>query len=255
MVKYKALTTIYIKQFYKYPIPLFIKLIYVPVEAFIYIFLWNYLGKSSSVDINYMIIYYILIGLIKSAYPFRHISINIQRDVMEGSISNVLVRPYPYILPEIERYTAWIFLYSFIFIPAIIFVIIVRNVSVYYAILFVLSFAIGNMIQFLVWYNVGLIALKIERIRGVLLGVSALMSFTSGSLVPLFLLPQWMEQVTYLFPFRYYMYFPLQTMLGEISMSDYMVSLALSFVWCVILWGLSAVQLRSGMSKLQANCA
>lgn len=255
MVKYKALATVYFKQFCKYPIPLFLKLVYVPVEAFIYTFLWSFLGTSSSVDISYMILYYVVIGLIKSAYPFRHISVRIQSDVMDGSISNALVRPYPYILPELARYTAWTVVYSVVFIPAIIVVVWVRNVSVICALSFVFAFFIGNIIQFLVWYNVGLCALKIERIRGVLLAVSAIMAFTSGSLIPLNLLPKWMEQVTYFFPFRYYMYFPLQSMLGEVTVNEYITSILLSLVWCFLLWGLSVVQLQSGMKKLQVNCA
>lgn len=254
MDKYKVLSLMYVKQFYKYPIPLFIKLINVPAEIFIYIFLWVSLGKARQLDINYMITYYIMVGLLKNAYPFRHISLNIEQDVIEGSILNHLIRPYPYILPEICKYSAWTCLYSIVFLPFIVFVSIYKHVLLYSVLLFAISLIVGNIIQFLIWYNVGLLALRIERIRGIIVGVSALMAFTSGSLLPLNLFPGWMEQITYFLPFRYFIYFPLETILGNESISSYVISLGISMVWCFLLLGLSKVLWKNGMKNVRINC-
>jgi ABC-2 type transport system permease protein len=253
MDKYKLLTGIYLKVYRKYPIGLFLKLIYLPVQMLMYIFLWLNISKSNVIDIKYLITYYLLTSLLLYAYPYTHIANNIENDVIEGGISNYLVRPISYINPILCQFTAWICLYSIIFIPAIIFVYFFRGFTFIQIGLFLLSAVIGLSVEFMLWYNVGLISFFIERIRGVMTTVIALRMFVSGSLIPLSFFPKSIRNLTYLFPFRFYIYVPVNSLLGEMDHNEILANLIIGVVWLILFIFLSKLLWNKGIKKMQVN--
>lgn len=253
MVKYSVLIKIYLKNYCKYPIRLFLKLIYLPVQMMMYLFLWNTIGKSYHLDIKYMIAYYLIIGLMTNAYPFRHIALDVEEDVVEGSIANCLVRPYSYIVPAFTKYISWSLIYSIVFIPAIIFVTFFKGITATQVLFFIIATVIGKIIEFMLWYNIGLVALSIERIRGVIITVGAVMTFMSGNMIPLSFFPKWFENITYIFPFRMYVYFPTDILLSERSIHYFLFNILIALLWFVLLILLSKILWKKGVSRLQGN--
>lgn len=192
-------------------------------------------------------------GLLINAYPFRHISLDIENDVLEGSIANCLVRPYSYVVPALSKYIAWSLIYSVIFIPALIFVILYKGISAINIFYFIIATVTGKLIEFMLWYNIGLIALSVERIRGVIAAISALMIFMSGSLIPISFFPEWFSYITYFFPFRLYVYFPIDILLSERSIQYFLLNVAMGLLWFVIFIILSKFLWNRGIRKLQGN--
>ncbi len=253
MVKYRILIRIYLKNYCQYPMRLFLKLIYLPVQMMMYLFLWINIGKSHNLDIKYMIAYYLIIGLLTNAYPFRHIALDVEEDVVEGSIANCLVRPYSYIVPAFSKYTAWSLIYSIVFIPTIIFVTFFRGVTAVQVLYFIIATIIGKSIEFMLWYNIGLVALFIERIRGVIITVGAVMTFMSGNIIPLSFFPKWFENITYFFPFRMYVYFPTDILLSERSIHYFLFNIFIALLWLILLIILSKILWKRGIGRLQGN--
>lgn len=253
MDKYKLLIEVYLKSYRKYPIGLFLKLIYLPIQMLMYIFLWLNISKSNEIDFKYLITYYLLTSLLQYAYPFTHIANKIENDVIDGGVANYLVRPISHINPVLCQYIAWMCLYSIVFVPAIIFVYFFRGFALIQIGLFLLSAVIGLSIEFMLWYNVGLIAFFIERIRGVITTVIALRIFISGSLIPLSFFPKTIRNLTYLFPFRFYIYVPVNSLLGEVKPNEILLNLIIGVGWIIILILLSKLLWNKGTEKMQAN--
>ncbi len=117
------------KMYRKYPMELFLKLVYLPVQMLMYIFLWKALLKYSGVQLSYMVCYYLFVVLLVYAFPFMHIATDIQKDVEQGIMANFLVRPVQYVVPVISRFVAWMVCYLVILVPAVLFTVIYREIS------------------------------------------------------------------------------------------------------------------------------
>ncbi|MDD4113046.1 MAG: ABC-2 family transporter protein [Herbinix sp.] len=253
MDKYLVLIKIYFKAYKKYPAGIFLKLIYIPVQMLMYIFLWLYISKVNDVDLKYIISYYLLTNLLIYAYPFLHISNDIMKDVIEGGLTNYLVRPVNYIHHVFAKYIAWMFIYAIIFIPCIIFIYIFNDVSLVQIINFICFAVVGSMIEFMVWYIVGLTSFFIERIKGVITTIYAIRLFVSGSIIPLSFLPRIFHNATYFFPFRFYIYEPVNTLLSNMSLKNIHINLMMAFIWLISLIILSSILWKLGLKRVQSN--
>lgn len=253
MDKYMVLIKIYMKKYTKYPMELFLKLIYLPVQMLLYIFLWKELLKYSEIELSYMICYYLFAILLGYAFPFIHIATDIQKDVEEGTIANFLVRPVQYVIPIISRFVAWMVCYSGIFVLAVLFAFFYRGVSLKSLLTFLIYLVFGTAIEFLIWYNLGLLALKTERIRGVLITFRAFKSLVSGSLIPISLFPSALRIVTEFLPMKFYIYTPVNALLEQETTKNFMCNLIMAMIWIAVLIGIAILQWNNGLKKLQAN--
>src|SRR5574344_1335868 len=93
MAKYGLLIKTYIKMYLQYPMGLFLKIIYLPIQMLMYIFLWKMISQYSDINLKYMVCYYLFSILLGYAFPFVHIASDIQNDVFDGRILNSLIRP------------------------------------------------------------------------------------------------------------------------------------------------------------------
>lgn len=250
---YGVLTRIYIKVYSKYPAGLFLKLVYLPVQMLMYVFLWFTMSGAYDVDMKYVVTYYLLTNLLVYAYPYVHIANDIEYDVMEGGISNYLVRPIHYSNPILCKYVAWMCLYSIIFVPAILFVYFYKGFTLVQIGLFLLSAVIGMGVEFMFWYNVGLISFRMESIRGVITAMIALRMFVSGSMIPLSFFPKVVREMTYFFPFRFYVYVPVNSLLGEMGRREIVINLIAGGAWLVGLILLSKVLWNQGVRRVEGN--
>lgn len=251
--KYLFLTKTYLKSYLRYPMNIFVKLIYLPVQMLMYVFLWLNISRGSDVDYKYLICYYLITALLGYAYPFRHVAVDIQTDVLDGGVANYLVRPVAYIVPAISKYCAWMCVYSVVFIPAVVFTALYRAVSIRQLLCFVLLAVLGMLVQFFLWYAIGLTSFFTEKITGIMLLISALSAFASGSIIPLFYFGQGVESITRFLPFRYYIYVPVNALLGTPSVPELLTDIAGSVCWILVLVFASGLMWSRGVRKLQMN--
>ncbi len=251
--RFVYLTKIYISYYRKYPLGLFLKLVYLPLQMMMYVFLWLAISENASIDMNYIFFYYLYATLLSYAFPFIHISRDIQEDVISGRIVNFLVRPIRYSTPIISKYTAWLICYSIVYIPVIFLSVIFYKISILCLLKFLALVMLGSVIEFLLWYNVGLLSLKTEKIRGVIIAVSAFRQFASGALIPLSFFSSKIQSVLNLLPFRLYIFTPINTLLHNPSNENFYTILLLCFFWLAVLSVFSIFQWNKGMQSIQIN--
>ncbi|WP_024468988.1 ABC-2 family transporter protein [Treponema pedis] len=200
-----------------------------------------------------MISYYLITTLLINAYPFRHIALQIEEDVINGTIANYLIRPCDYSVYMFSKYLAWNLIYLIIFIPALIFVYFYNRIAMVNIIYFVFAVLLTKFIEFMTWYNIGLISLFIEKIKGIIITISAFMLFLSGNLIPLIFFPKWLENITLFFPFRIYIYFPASILLNKYDADYFLYNILQSLLWGFCFIVLSKLLWNSGMKKLETN--
>lgn len=168
-------------------------------------------------------------------------------------MANFLVRPVQYVVPVISRFVAWMVCYLVILVPAVLFTVIYREISLQNFMSFFIYLVLGIGIEFLLWYNLGLLALKLERIRGVLITFRAFKSLVSGALIPLSMFPPMFRTVTEFLPMKFYIYTPVNTLLNGGNMEELAGNMVLALTWILVLTAAAAWQWNSGLKRLQAN--
>lgn len=72
----------------------------------------------------------------------------------------------------------------------------------------------------------------------------------SGAIVPLWLLPDWLQTAARLLPFQAGVYIPMQIYLGEVSWNEAFLSLGFQLVWILILFLLSQWLWKKGVRQI-----
>ena len=253
MDKYIILTKIYLKEYRVHKVSVFFKLVELPLQLILYLFLWKFIARTSPVDYSYMVLYYLLTGLLSLSYPFLSIALDIQDDILEGGIANALVRPYIYVMPYFCKYIAWMCIYSVVYIPVVLYLLVFHNITLIQVLLFVVSSALGMLIEFLTWFAIGLLSFYFGRIRGAVRIIAAVKAIVSGSLIPLSLMPVSLQTLTKLFPFRFFTYIPVSNLLEAAKVSASLLSIASALLWIGALSALSCLLWYYEKRNLQAS--
>jgi ABC-2 type transport system permease protein len=243
----------YLKAYLKYPISVFFKLIELPIQMFLYIFLWYFISLQSNLDYEYMVLYYLVTGLLTLAYSFVHISADIEDDILGGRIFNCLIRPYRYITPLISKYLAAMAVYSLVFIPVILLILLWGKSSCSSILFFILCSITGMLVEFFIWYTIGLLALYIDKIRGLIRIIAALRVIVSGSLVPLSMLPKALYNLFMILPFQCYIYTPVSVLTNPFNINENMRFLTINVIWLVTLIIISHYVFMFGLRKLKSS--
>lgn len=253
MDNYLTYINVYLKYHKKYPFGLFIKLVHFPVQMLLSIFLWIAISTSGDLDLNYMILYYMLVNLLAYAYPFAQIAKDVQEYIMDGTIYNYLVRPIKLIVPLFSKYLSWMIIYSVVFIPALVVVVFVHQISVVQILLFILFAILGMFIEFLIWFNIGLIAFFLGRVQGIITATLALRVFLSGTLLPLSFFPSLVQKIAFYLPYRFYIFTPVDHTLSNNGLAAILIDIGLSFLWIFILLLLNKFLWDKGKVKMQTH--
>lgn len=249
--KYWLLIKIYLKEYKVHKLTVFFKLIELPFQMLMYLFLWAFIARTSQVDYSYMVLYYLLTGLISLSYPFLRISLEIQGDIMEGGIANAMVRPYPYLMPYLCKYIAWMCIYSVVYLPVILYLLLFQKQSIIGVVFFVISSVLGMLVEFMTWFAIGLLALYFGTIRGAIRIIAAIKAIVSGSLIPLYLMPKLLQNFTAIFPFRFFVYVPVNNLLHQVSIQEQVASIGYALLWIAFLGMIAELLWICGKKRMQ----
>jgi len=74
----------------------------------------------------------------------------------------------------------------------------------------------------------------------------------SGRLVPLTLMPEWVQTLAWFLPFQWTFYFPIQTLVGEYSDGELLRGLAMQALWTAIGIGVFSLVWRHAIRRYSA---
>lgn len=253
--RYWTLYASYLRQYIRYPVTVFFKLIELPVQMLLYLFLWSYIARETAFDLEYMVFYYFVTGLLGLAYPFAYLAAEIEEGILEGVIFNYLVRPYHYILPKLSSYMESMSVYAIVFVPSVFLIWMNKKTDAVSILLFALCWLVGTLVEFFLWYTIGLLAMSQEHIRGFIRTLVAFKVIVSGSLFPLVLMPAAVGKIFLLLPFQCYIYAPANVLLEGYSPVEACHVLMKSVLWLGTLIVLSQWLYVRGLRRLKGSMA
>ncbi len=171
-----------------------------------------------------MVTYY-LVMLCLTNLMISHVMWDIATEIREGRFSIYLTRPMSYMAYQYAGSLSWRMMRGVLFIPILgvcmlLFWRFLRWEGYHLGWTFWAAVVGGHLLSFLVSYAIGLLALFFTEVRSIYMFYYMPMSFLSGEIVPLALLPGWAESAARLLPFRYTLAFAAEIFMNRLSPAE-----------------------------------
>lgn len=227
------------------------------LQIFISCAIWKVLyGTNQNInDITYSMV---VTNFVLSQGLSKAFSVNdfaIQQKINDGTICNEFLKPVDYIISILATNLGEI-LFNLIvfFLPTVlitsIFIGILPPSGLINSLLFLLSIILGFIILWLISSIVQMSSFwiinvwSISTIKNVIIGV------LSGSLLPLWFMPESVLQIINYTPFDSIYFIPIEIYLGTISLYEIMGCYVRQVIWIIILYSLSRIMWEFGKKRL-----
>ncbi|MCU0482286.1 MAG: ABC-2 family transporter protein [Anaerolineae bacterium] len=227
----------------QYPLALLIWMTEKVLEPIIYLAVWTSVAASQGGEVNGFGVadfaaYYIALLLVGHLTQNWHVW-TIEWYVTTGEMSKFLVRPIHPIHDSITN--DWIFkgLMMVIIIPTMFILTWLFAPSLQFqftnVLLFIPTICLAGALGFIGGWIVGLSSFWTIRNGTIIQMYFLLVLFFSGRIAPLELLPPLMQQIAYLLPFRWFVSFPIEVLLGWIPTDQIIIGMGIQLVWIIAL--------------------
>ena len=246
-----------IKKEFAYPIKLVTEILLMIIDIFIFYSIWKsiYGGENIFGNINYeQIITYIILARILYQMMAWGQNLSISKVIRNGDITMELIRPlsfqfFQYIL-KIGQFIKDILV---IIIPGIIigmFIGLKAPVSSLNMMLFVLSVFGAITIIFMVDFIVACVTFYTVSSWGLQVFKQAMFAFFSGSLIPITLMPDVLQKIVNVLPFKSMVYFPISIYIGTIDYKEILNGFIIQIVWIISLFIISKIFYNISLRKV-----
>jgi ABC-2 type transport system permease protein len=199
-----------------------------------------------------MLLYYVAIILIARLVRSTDLEWAIADDIYQGALSRYLLYPVTYgvlkyatqigaLLPAIVQVTlfgAWI--------PFVLGIPEGVRLTPATVAMCAGAIAVANALHFLSTYPIQLVAFWADNCWSLLVAHRLVAMLLGGILVPLALFPAWSQPALNALPYRYMFAFPVDALLGRLSVAEYAAGLGVAVAWCGIFAAVSAAVWRRG---------
>lgn len=231
-------------------------LVYVSANAYIWraVFADGSATSLSGFDRESMTTY-VAVGWIARSFYFNNVDREVAEDVVQGRIALALLRPFSYQAGHVaQAFGESLFRGAFFSAPIAAAVALLFPVdppaSAAALLGFVLSAALGFAVLAGLNFLVGVLAIHLQSIQGVIRAKQFVVDVFSGLLIPLPLFPGFLSTLAEILPFRQVAYVPLSVYLGRVSEAEILSSLAAQAAWAAALLFLGAIAFRLSASRI-----
>lgn len=174
-----------------------------------------------------LIYYYISITFLGSFVGFDyHLTAD---SIRLGSLSSYLVKPINYYINIFVESLAYKLLILLIFFP-----IIITFIKLEFLGLTILTIFLAMIMRFLVVLIVGGLAFWFNRVHGFNAAIFTIGGLFSGEMIPTDLLPEKIQLVANLLPFKYWSFVPAKYLSGNLVGQDILGNLFMQLFWIII---------------------
>lgn len=223
----------------QYRVAMLIWLIGMVVQPVVYLVVWSTVAEHQGGEVggftaNEFAAYYILYMIVNHA-TFTWIMWNYEYYVRDGTLAGLLLRPIHPIHQDIADNLAYKALTLVVVLPVALLLAWVFdahfNWQWWSVPLFFLALLLAGLLRILSEWTLAMAAFWTTRVGAINQIYFVIMTFSSGSLAPLALFPQVIQQAAYLLPFRWMISFPLELALGRLTPQQAFTGLAVQLIW------------------------
>ena len=211
-------------------------------------------GYNSHEMISYVVFAWFF-SFLTTTYAFEQ---NVARDIHQGTLSNLLVKPQSYIRYVMAVATGRITIaFLIVLVQGAIVFSFFRNTLIFSldlpTILLLISMLIATyFINLFLSIIIGFIAFWTTEINGIYYSLKVFSKFMSGTFFPISLLPVFFMKISFFLPFVYTIYIPVQLYLGKISFAEGLRGLAIEILWLVVLYVIIKIVWRFGLRRYES---
>jgi len=246
---------------WQYRANLLMYLLYWLVSPIIYLAVWtsiaNVKGDVNGFTANDFITYYMVLLIVDQATSNIVIH-TFGYKIQDGTLSGELIRPiHPMLTNALVNNVAfkaltvmgltpiWIILF-FLFKPDF------GDVTLMGILLAVPAMLLGFLISFLLSAAITALAFWTTRVYSIHEFYFALILLFSGQFVPLTLMPKIIQDIAQYLPFQLFIYYPIQLILGKLSIDQIIQGYVMAFIWLAVSLLLFNWIWRAGVKRFSA---
>ncbi|KKR21432.1 MAG: hypothetical protein UT48_C0008G0009 [Parcubacteria group bacterium GW2011_GWE2_39_37] len=226
------------------------------------IVIWTVIFQGTSMIKGYTypeMMTYVIIGwfilFATSNYGFEE---RIAKDIHQGTLSNMIVKPMSYVryIIAVSMGRVVIALITVAVIETVLIFLlrnkIIINLDPATLLLMLFMLLVAFFIKLLFSILIGLIAFWIIEISGTYFSLNIFSKFMSGAYFPMNLLPAVFVNISLFFPFIYTFFIPLQLYLKKITLIEGLRGLGVELLWLFLLYLLIKLVWHFGLKKYEA---
>jgi ABC-2 type transport system permease protein len=262
-----ALVELYVQQFkttlammFQYRASLVIWMIGQVLEPLVYLIVWSVVSQTSGGSVGGyttrdFAAYFIVLMLVNQ-FTYTWIMYEFEYRVREGTLSFALLKPVHPIHSDIADNVSskLITLPIMILIAAGLAVVFHASISLtpWAIALFIPALLLAFIVRFLIEWTLALAAFWTTRVGAINQTYFVLMLFLSGQIAPLTLLPSPVQVVAGILPFRWMIGFPVELLLGRLTLVEALTGLGAQVAWLLVGFVLLRIVWRAGVRVYSA---
>ena len=229
-------------------------------EPIIYLVVWTTIADQQGGSVNgltagYFAAYYIVWTLVRNMNIVFGAPYWEQR-IREGDLNRDLLRPVLPLHYDIAYFAGWKIVVIVLWIPLAFALSFLFDPSLSPNAQQVAAFAVAiwgaYLIRTMLQESLGMLCFWTTRGAAVFDLFMAVELLLSGRLVPLPLMPEWVQEISRFLPFQWAFYFPIETLVGDLSGSELLRGLATQLLWILIGLGVFRLAWRSAIKRYSA---
>lgn len=186
-----------------------------------------------------MLLYFLFVRIISEVVDSR-LSFRINDMILDGTISNLLMKPIKIKLFLIFQDLGVIFIDIIVkmIMYLVIFVLVFRgfDLEVGNFLLFIFSFGLSIIINFNLALMMGMLAFKIDNASALIYAFRRVILFLSGGIIPIVIFPILFQNILTFLPFKYIIDLPISFLLNRIEPNQTWKGLLIQLSWGIVMW-------------------
>jgi ABC-2 type transport system permease protein len=257
---YLTRARVQIQSNFQYRVATYMWMIGMLAEPIVYLVVWTTISEQQGGDVQgittgQFAAYYIVWTLVRNMNivftPYGW-----EWRIREGELSASLLRPLHPIHEDIAGFAGWKVVTIILWLPiaAVLWLAFDPEFDVRAAEIAAFFVAIWGayLIRTMFLSALGMVTFWTTRVSALFELFIGLELLLSGRLVPLPLMPDWVEDVANLLPFKWSFYFPIETLVGDLSNRELLEGLGMQLLWIVVLTGLFLLVWRFAVRRYSA---
>jgi ABC-2 type transport system permease protein len=229
-------------------------------EPVIYLVVWTTIADQQGGSVQgftpgYFAAYYIVWTLVRNmnivfGAPYW------EHRIREGELANALIRPLHPLNYDIAYFAGWKVVVIVLWIPLAIGLSLVFDPALSPRPLEIAVFAVAiwgaYLLRTMFQSTLGMLCFWTTRGAAIFDLWMTLELLLSGRLVPLPLMPDWVQTISWFLPFQWAFFFPIESLVGNLSDAELARGLAFQLLWILVGLGLFKVAWRYAIRHFSA---
>jgi ABC-2 type transport system permease protein len=260
MEVYRAHSKVTMYRYLQYRVELVIWLLSMILGPVVFLVVWSTIAASNNGSIGDLsrgeIAAYFIAEMLLNHITFAWVMWEWEARVQSGQLSYVLVRPSHIFHKDLaENITYKTATFPVMFLTAIVLVIAfqpVINVVPWALITFVPVLLLAFALRFLVDWTLAIGSFWVTEVDGLNGFYFFGLLFLSGKMGPLSLMPEPIQYLSYVFPFRWMIGFPLDLLLGKLTPTETIIGILAQLGWIAFMVVVVQVIWKAGVRRYTA---